>query len=253
MQLQLPVQLRMSLWVRKLPLVILQLSSLDSRGYETNPEFLACQKKFEEIYLACIVDCGNGGSICLAACVRDFDKNLLDCPCMENCSDGCPCDSYECEQTTTTSSVATTVAPKTSVLVLNTFREYNVPVKIYANGRADNSLDFTIAENTQVAHSCSVTFRNQNYVLGGHLGNSRQIGRIEGCRLETIGRLPFSHRHATCTTVGDDRIYLCFNVEGTSDYKQCRYATQPDGPFFDVPFSNHDHRLSRIASSAGNI
>ena len=246
--------------------------------FESSPDFLACEKYFEEVYTACIVGCDIGDVLCLAACGREHDANLLNCPCMSNCINGCPCDNYECPQATTTASITTmtttattatttsttmtttTVAPCTnctSVLILNSYYTSNQPVLTDASGRVDTNLDFTRDKNTIVYKSCSVIFKNQYYVYGGvgsDYNRSRQISQIDGCRLRRLGDLPFYHIHATCTAGGDDRIYLCFNsYYFNDDLNRCRFATQPEGPFYDVPRSNHGHIFARIASSPSNF
>lgn len=59
----------------------------------------------------------------------------------ENCPTGCPCDTYQCEEitptTTSTTSVATTTTEpklKEAVLVLSTYTSSNVPMVIGFNG-----------------------------------------------------------------------------------------------------------------------
>ena len=151
---------------------------------------------------------------------------------MKNCRNGCPCENYECSQTTTdtttttTPRTRTTVAPKTSVLILNTAVGRNVPIITDATGRVDTDLRFTFGDDTSVWLSCSLTFQNQHYVFGGSSGYVRQISRTVGCRLQRIGDLPFDHYYAACTAVGDDRIYLCFDLN-SADHKTCDSTTGP--------------------------
>ena len=53
----------------------------------------------------------------------------------ENCSAGCPCDEWNCEdQTTTTSEVSTTALPETSVLVLSNTNSRSVPMVVSFEG-----------------------------------------------------------------------------------------------------------------------
>lgn len=143
---------------------------------------------------------------------------------------------------------------------MNTYSSSNIPVITDATGQVNANHAFTMDQNTLVYKSCSVTFKNQHYVFGGsHHGidgdYSRQISQIDGCQLRRIGDLPFDHSYGTCTAVGDDRIYLCFN-DGSwagDDYEKCRYATRPEGPFSEVALSNHHHRFARIAASSSKM
>ena len=60
----------------------------------------------------------------------------------ENCPAGCPCNTYECEDftptTTSTTSAATTATDpnaKDAVLMLSTYKSNNVPMVIEYNGK----------------------------------------------------------------------------------------------------------------------
>ena len=153
----------------------------------------------------------------------------------------------------------TTVAPIDSILILNTAISSNIPVLTDATGQIDSDLAFTLDENTSVWRSCSVVVKNQHYAYGGDgyaYGNyKRQISRIDGCRLRRIGDLPFDHEYGTCTTVIHDMIFLCFHAGSESaDHKRCRYASQPEGPFFGTfSLSKWEHQFARIAASSGKF
>ena len=205
------------------------------QDFQSNPDYIACKNKFEDIYARCLNQCTSNDFECIATCTRDFDRNLLDCPCRQNCPNGCPCDNYKC-------------APD-SVLILNTYLPGNVPVITDASGRVDTNTGFTFGENTSVFEVCSVTFQNEFYIYGGKGSFARQISKIVGCRLDRVGTLPFDHQYATCATSGDDRIYLCFDYRGSVDEKKCRFATHPEGPFSNVPDSYFGHTGARIAAS----
>ena len=64
---------------------------------DTNPDFVACEDAFEQIYLTCIGNCPHGDYPCLADCNREYDASIKDCPCQENCPNGCPCPNYLCQ------------------------------------------------------------------------------------------------------------------------------------------------------------
>ena len=57
----------------------------------------------------------------------------------ENCKAGCPCESYECDDITTTqastTTIATTAPPKEAVLLLSTYPSSNVPMVIDFKGK----------------------------------------------------------------------------------------------------------------------
>ena len=106
----------------------------------------------------CIYNCEENGD-CENECVAQFKGHTADCPCevsllltlqiitfiiKENCPAGCPCDSYECEDITTTVSSTTSVGTTTTwtepvakdaVLMLNTKSSDNIPMVIGLNGK----------------------------------------------------------------------------------------------------------------------
>ena len=72
------------------------------RDLTTDPDFIACERQFQIEYLTCIDDCSHDDVRCLAACSREYDDSLKDCPCQENCPTGCPCPDYVCDEPATT-------------------------------------------------------------------------------------------------------------------------------------------------------
>ena len=64
--------------------------------YLTNPDYIACERQAEVSYNRCLVECPTGDFLCIGACNREYQKTLEDCPCRENCPNGCPCENYDC-------------------------------------------------------------------------------------------------------------------------------------------------------------
>ena len=67
------------------------------RDIDSNPNYVDCEDQFQQIYLVCIGNCAHGDFACLAVCNRDYESSVKDCPCQENCPNGCPCPSYTCQ------------------------------------------------------------------------------------------------------------------------------------------------------------
>ena len=61
----------------------------------------------------------------------------------------------------------------------------------------------------------STVWHNGFYVFGGN-SNKRQISQVAGTKLTLIGTLSFDHYYGTCDVVGNDKVYLCFDLY---DYK----------------------------------
>ena len=226
--------------------------------YLSNPDYIACERQAEVGYNRCLIECPTGDFLCIAACNREYESTLEDCPCQKNCPSGCPCPDYQCtDQTTTVETTTTAPSKKTSVLVLSSKTKdsvpggQNIPLIIDAHGRNDNNFLFRFDEDTAVVSgSCSLTYQNMLYIFGGKGSNYRQISMLIGCQLRRIGSLDFDHSGA-CTTVANARIYLCFNGNNEADFTKCRYANDPLGVFTDITSSVYPHNGSPVAASEG--
>ena len=81
----------------------LSFLGLEKCGDRTsNPDYAKCEEHMKADYTSCITLCPPGDSTCLAACVGQYNENLKNCPCNENCPLGCPCPNYTCASSTTT-------------------------------------------------------------------------------------------------------------------------------------------------------
>ena len=113
------------------------------RDVESDPNFTACEKTIRDEYSDCIVSCSPGDFTCVSICSRNYDEALKlgwqkfyeatlavhceiyhasklfikNCPCNENCPQGCPCPNYTCLVTTTTTSSTQSTQTTTQFLV----------------------------------------------------------------------------------------------------------------------------------------
>ena len=109
-------------------------------NYEENPDYIGCEREYELVYWKCVYDCGHNDNLCYAACNREYDQSIENCPCKSECPNGCPCPDYECPQTTpevttatsttststtsTTMSTSTASVSNTTVLVLSSYNQW---------------------------------------------------------------------------------------------------------------------------------
>jgi hypothetical protein len=64
---------------------------------QDNPNFIRCVAEANENFVDCNSRCG-ADKDCFTNCHAVFDREIDDCPCMENCLYGCPCDTgFSCE------------------------------------------------------------------------------------------------------------------------------------------------------------
>ena len=125
----------------------------------------------------------------------------------------------------------------------------NTPRLIEAAGEVLTKFKF---DGQEVHSSCGVMFQNKHFLFGGET-NKRLVLKIKNCGLSNIGSTPFDHRAGACSST-DEAVILCFNVENkdNNDYKRCRQASSPNGPWTQLALSTYDHRYTSIATSPGN-
>ena len=143
---------------------------------------------------------------------------------------------------------------RTAFLVLSYYNEKNTPMITDIEGRSDSGLAerFSIETGTELVGSCSVNFRNEYYVYGGH-SQRTQISKISSCSLKTIGQLPFNHYIGDCS-VSNGKVYLCFNVDDKDDYKRCRFSSEPKfEEFTTIRKSYYDHKYGSIGSNDSKL
>ena len=101
----------------------------------------------------------------------------------------------------------------------------------------------------EVHQSCGTTFQNKHYIFGGN-SKKKQILELKDCVLINVGLLEFDHHRGACGS-NEEVLVLCFNFK-TSDYKRCRQAESPTGPWIEVALSTYEHGETAIATSPGN-
>ena len=89
----------------------------------------------EETLIQCFKSC-SGASACINKCNEDFGENMKNCPCMDNCKNGCPCDHPAADRWCDNNNNNGDDEEK-FVLILNTYRPDNTPVLIDLEGKID--------------------------------------------------------------------------------------------------------------------
>ena len=100
---------------------------------------------------------------------------------------------------------------------MNTKKSDNFPVITNALGGEDRDFSFQFGADTEVYYSCGLTYRGEHFVFGGQ-SKKTQIAKIDGCQLKIVGQLSFQHRKGACANVAEEKVFLCFNSNDSSDY-----------------------------------
>ena len=123
--------------------------------------------------------------------------------------------------------------------------------------------DYSVDDDSYAWGHCSITFKNENFILGwvlnvedksyyflyrGSPTYKQQISKLVGCDLRRIGSLSFDIGHLQSCATGNDKIFVCF---GYSEQDLCYRSTDPLGQFTSIGQSSYGHYLSNIAASDG--
>lgn len=197
------------------------------------------KETFRLNYNQCLLECSPADVDCIGACLTNYNEDIQVCPCQSKCPEGCPCPEYNC------------VLQRDQVLILSTNKNVNVPIITNAAGDVKRNFNFSIDSDAQVYGSCSLTWQNEVYILGGH-NRRTQISKITSCRLEPVGQLPFDHYYGDCLSTADNQVYVCFNAD-SDDLYRCRVASSPYGLFSEITSSYYAHFKIRIATDDGKL
>jgi len=169
-----------------------------------------CESVCSEVVGACVTKCGgfDGDQSCVSVCKREGWECVDECPCNDNCSDGCVgCDNWACKDD--------------NILVMNkAINDVVIFSPTGENGQTMVADGFVYEMNTGVDASCSVLYNGRMLVFGGYESKSyaKQISEVvksPKCKLSPVGTLPLKFAFGACNVV-DNKVLLCF-AEGVEN------------------------------------
>ena len=165
---------------------------------------------------------------CQLDCNRQFAAALNQCPCYDECPNGCDaCANDICDN------------KKLRVLVLNSSYGSQFLLRPYEPAEA-NQVDFNYESDTEAYFSCGATYRGKSLVFGG-VKQTRQISQVTSCGLVRIGNLRNDFSRGSCAAVdGGDYVALCFS-KGT---KTCLLWRDDE---YALPEAQFKHDYTSIA------
>ena len=132
--------------------------------------------------------------------------------------------------------------------------EHNIhkrPMLINLGGEQKKLDCFEHDFNLHVDGSCSLTWQNQLHIIGGYPRiTARSISKLNGYKLELIGKLPFDFRRGGCSVMNNEYIYLCFDQDiHIGNQKRCWRSTGPLETFSEIALANHHHHWTKPSCS----
>ena len=144
----------------------------------SDPDAVQWKEEADSKLTQCLIDCDNDAN-CRSACNRDYTKDTNNCPCESGCSNGCPCENYECSSWRNPTSILG--------IFWDPFYPDIVPtVKIQTSDGTVLPSNVQVGQLAEVKESCSVVWKNQMLIFGGE-ARTKQIVQIIDCKLEIIG------------------------------------------------------------------
>ena len=59
-----------------------------------------------------------------------------------------------------------------------------------------------------IVKSCWITWKNENYIMGGQWNNHNGIMKLSGQTIKRVGTLDFDHNWGSCNNIKDEKIFL---------------------------------------------
>ena len=94
------------------------------------------------------------------------------------------------------------------------FKDWKDAILIDPNGDDKIASCITTGTGTSAFKACSVTWKNNFYIIGGANSDGRSIMKLSGRVISRIGDLEFDHHWASCNNVKDQKLFLSrFSIE----------------------------------------
>ena len=168
-------------------------------------EYAVCSDEAHETLYSCLNACPNFDIACDHKCTIDFDKQLKNCPCMENCPGGCPCSDYECPSKVAEQFVVmrTNGQPEQRKVRLDLSPP---PTEI---GVDWFDVDLKNSHEPRIG-GCSMVLRNRVYIIGGRTHDETQhrqlMVNIENQAMVTLTDLAMNLNHPICATTDGNHV-----------------------------------------------
>ena len=123
----------------------------------------ACVIEQKEQLDNCLSKCSVFEKNCHEKCTDKYNSDLSECPCFDNCQDGCPCDKFDCDDLSSPKNL--TIYALDSV----SWAEKEFLVSVRASGLIETQpmQNFQGLEISNTRYRCAFTLNNQLHLVGG--------------------------------------------------------------------------------------
>ena len=224
-------------------------------------EYKKCADKATIELLTCDHGCEAFDDNCLTKCAGEFNTAISNCPCMTNCANGCPCETYQCEQSPTVEPPPPVINNDVHLLVLDGKNQMNKfsmtfrPPMVFDNlNQLENfQLD---AEFDSVASTCNVVFKGQMQVAtGGNVKFFRMTSENTLAKVPFIGKI--STGYPLCSMMTEDTMVMCeTDPNPYDDMHYCNMLSLTDNAVnYDVSFPGtpYSHQLGSMNLHNGEV
>lgn len=214
--------------------------------------FDICVEHRQESLNDCFQSCARYDQSCHEECTTKYTESILECPCMSQCGNGCPCDKYECLDKTIydfSLYVVDSVSWRKEGIFNWNVTQNSMPDEFNFKNFFQDGLADSDGNLPSSRFKCSFSLFGRHHLIGGSsmygLGNNHFI--LENDNVQIQSDLDFDFEDGICKGFEESAI-LCggysFSGAGGNYGKQCWIYTDE----FEVMSSTQfDHRLGDIA------
>ncbi|CAG5113968.1 Oidioi.mRNA.OKI2018_I69.chr2.g8056.t1.cds [Oikopleura dioica] len=177
---------------------------------ESNMHSQQCKNEAVQKESLCKKSCEMTDDDCYSQCHLELMNDKMECPCMDNCPNGCPCDSFKCQP---------------YVSVIGEYYHYKESYVISTDGsfRENRHYDSPPEKASsqygyfdRIGHEI---FQGDIFFFGGR-SDELKIAKLDGCEVVELDvRLLFPYDcYYGSSTANEEEIFICFSE---SPYRYC--------------------------------
>lgn len=210
-------------------------------------QYEACVIRSKQHLGQCLDICASFDGACHQNCTDQYNSSIDNCPCMDQCLEGCPCDGFDCNELK--SPVDVIIYALDSVtwddrefLVNWNVTEPGMPLSITSSGHFQQGVD----DETSKRYRCAFQLNNKFHLVGGQGQSDKAHYVLANDQLEHKTDLTFNFYDGLCYGNSADGLALLCAPDKYEDYKSCWSYNEEQDEFFNAPSTMFNHRLGGL-------